>query len=69
MRVLSPAWIIVAGVWVAHASGVIAQVGSIIVAIDKTVGIAVDLRNWAPAIKADVKTQIAKSRRHERKTP
>ena len=58
MRLLSPAWIIAAGVLIAHASGaidtvanVLGPVGTIIGAIDKSATAVVDLRTWLPAKK------------------
>ena len=50
MRLLSPAWIIIAGVALAHASGALQIIGTGIQCIDQTIGGVIDLRRNLPLL-------------------
>ena len=44
MRLLTPVWIIIAGVWIAHASGFISQLGNVFQGVDQAIGTVTDIR-------------------------
>ena len=46
MIVRNPAWLIVAAVFIAHATGILQMVGGSISAIDTTIGDTIKVKNW-----------------------
>jgi hypothetical protein len=50
MQVNSPAWIIAAGIFIAHASGVIDIVGKTLSGVDQTANAVIDFRKIVPQI-------------------
>ena len=66
MIVRNPAWLIVAAVFIAHATGILQMVGGSISAIDTTIGDTIKVKNWIKAKEVAPKKVAHKQVQHEK---
>ena len=59
-------WIPIAGVWIAHASGFLQQVGPIFDSVDKIIGTVTDLRKLQKTVTIKPVVHQTKADNHER---
>ena len=64
MIVRNPAWLIVAAVFIAHATGILQMVGGSISAIDTTIGDTIKVKNWIKTKEAAPKKVAHKQVQH-----
>jgi hypothetical protein len=54
MKLYNPVWIVLGGVWLAHATGILSTTAGILVGVDQSVNAAIDMKKWFPQVKAYV---------------